>query len=176
MRSKALALVSLGVLIGLVSVSCGRRVGDIANPAAPDASATTAAPMATVPPIGYDDNADVSASGTVVQTISLSDRCNDNRGIRFRFWEAQGRDLTGRFTKVFNIRSNGGLTVRLACLTGRSNCVGATTNPAGGGSWGVGLNGDGNVSKSACRVCASNRVSFVFICSRGSGFLEGDEQ
>lgn len=172
MKARALSLLVLGVFVGLVSVSCGR--GQIpSGPSSPAVDATgpgAAGAIAETPPVGYGDEGDVSASTLAIAPFSFTDACNDNRGIALRFWEAQGSELTGRSTRILRIRSLGRLNVRLLCTKGRSNCVGATTSPAGGATWGVGLDGDGRPSRAYCRACASSPVTSIrFLCARRLG-------
>lgn len=62
--------------------------------------------------------------------------------------------------------SGASTTVRLACIQGRNNYIGATTNPPDFGSWGIGINAEKKPSKASCRVCARNSQSIAFACSR----------
>lgn len=172
MKARAASLLILGVFVGLGSVSCGR--GN--NPAEPSSPAVdAAAPTEATPSVGYGDEGDVSASTLAVAPFNFTDGCNDGRGIQLRFWEAQNGRLTGRSTRILKIRSGGGLRVRLTCLRGRSNCVGATTNPLGGATWGVGLNGERRPSSAFCKACTTTTVNMRFLCTRrldADGFVD----
>jgi len=165
MKPNSLVFVSLAVLIAGLSVGCGSH--EETNPAAPSPpTAASAAPTPGAPSLDYGDAADLAASGLVVQTFHFKDGCSDGRGIQLRFFEAVGMQLTGRTTRLFKMKSGAGANVRLACIKGRNNCVGATTNPPGFGSWGIGINAEKKPSKASCRVCAPNSQSITFRCAR----------
>jgi hypothetical protein len=106
------------------------------------------------------------------QSWTVQDACNDGRGIRVRLWEAKLLKLTGRATRIFATRSNlGTLRFRLVCVKGNNSCLGATTNPATGVMWGVGLNAERRPAKAFCKPCSTTGVNFRLLCARG---LNGD--
>jgi hypothetical protein len=156
MKARQTVLPILVVCTAFWGVSCG---GGADNPAAPEVSAPTAA---TAP-----DDGGVDAAALRRQPWSVSDACSDGLGIQMRLWEARGNRLTGRATRILKTRSGGRISFRLLCDSATSGCLGATTNPPGSRSWGVGINAERpRVTKAYCKACTSGAVSLRLLCGR----------
>jgi hypothetical protein len=141
------------------------RCGEDRNPAAPEAAVPNAA-------LGGGTASSASAGAGVAtamaaQPWTIQDACSDGKGMRVRLWEAIGLQLTGRYTRIFQTKSNTG-TVRfnLLCTKGRSACVGGTTNPVSSTVWGVGLNAEKKAAKPFCRVCSATAANVRLLCPK----------
>ncbi len=156
MKARVTLLPILVVFTAFTAVSCG---GGADNPAAPEVKLPTAA--------AAPEDGDASASVLRTQSWNIRDGCSDGLGIQMRLWEARGTRLTGRATRVFKTRSGGSISFRLRCDSATSGCLGATTNPPGRGSWGVGINAERpRFNRTYCKACTTSAVRLTLNCSR----------
>lgn len=102
--------------------------------------------------------------GTSNMTWSLSDGCNDGRGMRIRLYDKTNNLLWPNQSQVYVIGPGGTFEETIACRTGARICYGAETDPANTSYWGVGIDGTRGCDN-CCFTCDTGRVARNLVCN-----------
>ena len=112
-------------------------------------------PLVNTPGIARSTNVNVgvsSATGSVSWTIS--DSCNDNRGLRFRIFDKTRGGVFPSTSTYYAVPAGGQVIASFNAPRGSRICLGASQDPPGSTWWCYGINGDrdGSYSSLCCAV------------------------
>jgi hypothetical protein len=103
-------------------------------------------------------------SATTAMTWSLTDACNDGRGIQVRFFDKTNNLVwPPDNTQVYVAGQNGTVNVSLAAQAGAKICYGAQPDPPNNRYWGVGIDGNSGCTD-CCYTAAATTVRLNLAC------------
>lgn len=95
---------------------------------------------------------------------SLSDGCNDGRGIGVKLFDKTNNLVWPNASQYWTAGPGGSVDVAISCQRGARICFGASTDPVTSRYWGVGLDGNRGCD-SCCFTCGDFYVSRSLVCS-----------
>ena len=132
--------------------------------AAPPVVAPPPAPPAPAPPVVQPPpQAPPTPATTAVMDWSLSDACNDGRGIGVRLFDKSNSLVWPGASQYWRAAAGGSVDVRISCQRGARICFGAATDPQTSTYWGIGLDGNRGCD-SCCFQCNDVRVARSLTC------------
>lgn len=165
---KAVAMAALLVLAGCTT-----------GPTGPDGTTTTSPPRVTTPPPTNPPGPPAPPAPTpppatpapppppsvnAAMTWTISDGCNDGRGIQFKFYDRTSNGVWPSASTHWTTGVGGSASRTLSCTRGNRICFGATTDPMTNTYWGIGLEGNRGCDN-CCYACADGSVARNLTCS-----------
>jgi hypothetical protein len=153
----------LGVALFSVACSASSPTPPDPVPSNPPGPQSTPAPVPQPTPTPMPPPPPPPPSGTAAMSWSLTDACNDGRGIGVKLFDKTDNLVWPNAYEFYVAPPGGTVSLAIGCQRGAKICYGAEPNPPNGYHWGVGLNGTQGCD-TCCYSCADTTISLRLTC------------
>jgi len=105
-----------------------------------------------------------TASGLSSLTYTVTDSCNDGRGLQIKFFDTTNNGVWPSANEVYLVPVGQTRTTTLSCRTGAQICYGARTDPASNIVWGLDLDRSRGCDN-CCTTCQNGSRTLPLSCS-----------